>query len=272
MITSLDRDTPHSSRVDLTQEDSVVASCSGATCAFADACGSEEEVDCEIGSSSSDSGIEDLSHSDLRSSLSDWAVEFGVSLVALSALLSILRVHHPFLPKDGRSLLKTRTEYVVEKKDSSTRNMYHIVSFVETEEVEIVPAVWVKDSVCLWTPYKSEGVQRATKSQEQPHENWTPYNIKVLYTTNNYVEARRKLPLAEQQTDLQSEAENESLKPPKRKIKPNKHLLEDGYDTDEEAFVPKKKVLPQAPRIKSTAVPCNFYINFSNIIVVSSLT
>ncbi|KAL7859091.1 hypothetical protein SRHO_G00142380 [Serrasalmus rhombeus] len=114
-ITSLDRDTPDSSRVDRTQEDSVVASCSGATRAFADACGSEEEVDCEIGSSSSDSGSEDLSHSDLRSCLSDGAVEFGVSLVALSALLSILRVHHPFLPKDGRSLLKTRTEYVVEK-------------------------------------------------------------------------------------------------------------------------------------------------------------
>ncbi|XP_037399169.1 uncharacterized protein LOC119264657 [Pygocentrus nattereri] len=61
--------------------------------------------------------------------------------------------------------------------------MYHIVSFVDTEEVEIVPAVWVKGGVCLWPPYKSEGVQRATKSQEQPHENWTPYNIKVLYTT-----------------------------------------------------------------------------------------
>uniref|UniRef100_A0AAR2L0A9 DUF4806 domain-containing protein n=1 Tax=Pygocentrus nattereri TaxID=42514 RepID=A0AAR2L0A9_PYGNA len=90
--------------------------------------------------------------------------------------------------------------------------------FVDTEEVEMVPAVWVKDGVCLWPPYKSEGVQRATKSQEQPHENWTPYNIKVLYTTNNYGEARRKLPLAEQQTDLQSEAGNESLKPPKRKI------------------------------------------------------
>ena len=51
----------------------------------------------------------------LASLLSDWAIQFGVSLVALSALLSILRVHHPFLPKDGRSLLKTKTQYVVEK-------------------------------------------------------------------------------------------------------------------------------------------------------------
>ncbi|XP_076842101.1 uncharacterized protein LOC143486137 isoform X3 [Brachyhypopomus gauderio] len=128
--------------------------------------------------------------------------------------------------------------------------MYHIVSFVDTQEVEVVAALWVKDGVCLWPPYKSEGVQRAIKMQEHPGDNWTPYKIKVLYTANNYNEARRKLPLAEQQTDLQSEAEDESLKPPKRKIKPNKRLLEDGYNTDEEALVPKKNFLPQAPRIK----------------------
>ncbi|KAG9273338.1 hypothetical protein AMEX_G12454 [Astyanax mexicanus] len=72
--------------------------------------------------------------------------------------------------------------------------------------------------------------------QEQPGDNWTTYNIEVLYTANNYNEARRKLPLAEQQTDLQSEAENESLKPHKRKIQPNKRLLEDGYNTDEETL------------------------------------
>ncbi|XP_076842100.1 uncharacterized protein LOC143486137 isoform X2 [Brachyhypopomus gauderio] len=124
------------------------------------------------------------------------------------------------------------------------------VSFVDTQEVEVVAALWVKDGVCLWPPYKSEGVQRAIKMQEHPGDNWTPYKIKVLYTANNYNEARRKLPLAEQQTDLQSEAEDESLKPPKRKIKPNKRLLEDGYNTDEEALVPKKNFLPQAPRIK----------------------
>ncbi|XP_076854934.1 uncharacterized protein LOC143509924 isoform X4 [Brachyhypopomus gauderio] len=113
MILSLDSDISASLGVNQTQEESVVASCSGAASSeFADSYGSEEEVDCEIESETSED--EDSSPSDLRSSLSDWAVEFGVSLVALSALLSILRVHHPFLPKDGRSLLKTRTQYVVE--------------------------------------------------------------------------------------------------------------------------------------------------------------
>lgn len=37
---------------------------------------------------------------DLMFALADWATEFNISLVALSALLSILLVHHPFLPKD----------------------------------------------------------------------------------------------------------------------------------------------------------------------------
>ena len=51
------------------------------------------------------------SNGDLQSSLADWAVEFGISLIALSALLSILKIFHPSLPKDGRTLLQTKTSY-----------------------------------------------------------------------------------------------------------------------------------------------------------------
>ncbi|KAL2086019.1 hypothetical protein ACEWY4_017078 [Coilia grayii] len=42
-------------------------------------------------------------------SLKYWATTYSVSLVALSALLSILKVFHPTLPKDGRTLLGTQT-------------------------------------------------------------------------------------------------------------------------------------------------------------------
>lgn len=48
---------------------------------------------------------------DLMFALADWAIEFGISLVALSALLSILKVHHSSLPKDGWILLKTKATY-----------------------------------------------------------------------------------------------------------------------------------------------------------------
>lgn len=51
-----------------------------------------------------------VNESDLRSSK---ALYFGVPLVALSVLLGIYW-HFPFLPKDGRSLLKTKMEYNVE--------------------------------------------------------------------------------------------------------------------------------------------------------------
>lgn len=46
---------------------------------------------------------------DLAACLKDWETHFGISLIALSALLCILKAHHPFLPKDARTLLKTQT-------------------------------------------------------------------------------------------------------------------------------------------------------------------
>lgn len=79
-----------------------------------DAYESEEEAASDSEESSDDDSGR-FSCDDLANSLSGWAVRFGVSLVALTALLSILKVHHPFLPKDGRSLLKTANRYVVEK-------------------------------------------------------------------------------------------------------------------------------------------------------------
>ncbi|KAL7391052.1 hypothetical protein ABVT39_003521 [Epinephelus coioides] len=59
---------------------------------------------------------------------------------------------------------------------------YHIVSFEETAEVEVVPALWVNDGVCQWPPYKREGVQRAIKNQQEPDPTWALYNARVLYT------------------------------------------------------------------------------------------
>ncbi|KAK2907116.1 hypothetical protein Q8A67_006101 [Cirrhinus molitorella] len=127
--------------------------------------------------------------------------------------------------------------------------MYHIVSFVDTEEVDVVPATWVKNGVCLWPPYKDEEVQRATKCLEQPQESWSAYKVQIMYTANNYSEALKELPLAEQQIDLQSEAEPDSPRPPKQQIKRNRCLLDD-YDSDEVATTPLQNNLPQAPQIQ----------------------
>ncbi|XP_028281085.1 uncharacterized protein LOC114448365 [Parambassis ranga] len=93
------------------------------------ACGSESAVvNCGLENQDQGHGIRDQSLSDsddesqdddmgngmsLDESLCDWAVHFRVPLVALTALLSILRVHHPSLPKDARTLLKTTTSYTI---------------------------------------------------------------------------------------------------------------------------------------------------------------
>ncbi|KAK0142658.1 hypothetical protein N1851_019414 [Merluccius polli] len=52
----------------------------------------------------------------LGESLRNWTLTFGVSLVALTALLGLLRLHHPDLPKDARTLLKTKVTFNIEKK------------------------------------------------------------------------------------------------------------------------------------------------------------
>ncbi|XP_051553513.1 uncharacterized protein LOC127440742 isoform X3 [Myxocyprinus asiaticus] len=119
------------------------------------------------------------------------------------------------------NLTKIKNEDTEEQRE----NMYHIVSFADNEEVEVVPAIWVKDDVCFWPPYKNNRIQKAIKSLEQPQENWTPYIITVIYTADNYYEVLKKIPLMEQQIDVLSKAENDSLRPPKRKIKRNTDLL-----------------------------------------------
>ncbi|XP_018958580.1 uncharacterized protein LOC109088898 [Cyprinus carpio] len=127
--------------------------------------------------------------------------------------------------------------------------MYHVVSFVDTEEVEVVPAIWVKNGVCLWPPYEGEIIQRAAKCLEQPQKSWSAYKVTIMYTANNYNEACLKLPLAEQQSDLQSEAEPDSQRPSKRRKKRNGHLLDD-FDSNEEATAPLKNNLAQSPQIQ----------------------
>ncbi|XP_067309016.1 uncharacterized protein [Pseudorasbora parva] len=126
-----------------------------------------------------------------------------------------------------------------------TGNLFHVVSFVDTEEVEVVPAVWVKNGVCLWPPFKDEGVQKASESLQPPQDSWAAYKVKIMHTANNYSEALRRLPLVEQQMDLQ---DIRTLKP---KIKRNRRLLEQ-HNPEEEA-TPQNRHSPKAPQ---TPPPC----------------
>ncbi|KAK6307666.1 hypothetical protein J4Q44_G00209370 [Coregonus suidteri] len=57
-----------------------------------------------------------------------------------------------------------------------------------------------------WPPYTStERCTRAVKRQEAPDETWGLFDVNIRYTRDTYEEARRKLPMAVVQSDLQTE-------------------------------------------------------------------
>ena len=83
---------------------------------FSDHC-SEIEGDNDIPAqaiSDTDSDSQSDCDEELAQQLATWAVQFSISHVSLSALLAILCVDHPYLPKDPRTLLGTSKNYIVE--------------------------------------------------------------------------------------------------------------------------------------------------------------
>lgn len=84
---------------------------------------------------------EPCSQRDLKSSLADWAIEFGISLIALPALLTILKVHQSSLAKDGRTLLKTKTSYSI---SSIAGGVFHYCGILNSVW-KILDKVWHTD-------------------------------------------------------------------------------------------------------------------------------
>lgn len=60
--------------------------------------------------------------------------------------------------------------------------MFHIVVFDNTNEVEVVPSVWIKNGKCMWPPNRSD-VAKCIKSQECPGVGWKPYKARIIFTS-----------------------------------------------------------------------------------------
>ncbi|KAL6455349.1 hypothetical protein MHYP_G00362000 [Metynnis hypsauchen] len=58
--------------------------------------------------------------------------------------------------------------------------MFHIVIFESTNELEVVPEMWVKKNTCLWPPYKRDEIVKAVISQEPPGALWVPYKVRTI--------------------------------------------------------------------------------------------
>lgn len=71
------------------------------------------------GAADSDGSQGEMSDSEegatLTRRLSNWAITYGISHIALTALLAILCLYHPELPKDARTILHTKISYTVKE-------------------------------------------------------------------------------------------------------------------------------------------------------------
>ena len=51
----------------------------------------------------------------LKEALMNWVMHYGITLVNVTALLAILKMFHPELPKDARSLMKTKRTIAIKE-------------------------------------------------------------------------------------------------------------------------------------------------------------
>jgi len=126
----------------------------------------DTDADMETSAADDTSGDEfEYASSDVREQLADWAAKFNVSLVAIGALLSILKPHFSSLPLDPRTLLRTPRDYAVKALKHGgdychlglMKNISLLISAVQptTMSIELqfnidgLP-VFRSSSMCLW--------------------------------------------------------------------------------------------------------------------------
>ncbi len=66
--------------------------------------------------------------------------------------------------------------------------MFYIVEFLETQEVEVVPALWVEKEICQWpAQYRRDKLVKAIRSEEQPGHTWDAYCVRILYKAGMHI-------------------------------------------------------------------------------------
>lgn len=70
--------------------------------------------------------------------------------------------------------------------------MFKIVKFLETDEVEMVNKIWMKETdegkICYWPiKYKTEKLKRALLQGETPNDSWITYKVETLGSYGMYI-------------------------------------------------------------------------------------
>ncbi|XDV25601.1 hypothetical protein PO909_029492 [Leuciscus waleckii] len=117
--------------------------------------------------------------------------------------------------------------------------MFHVVEFVTSKTVAVVPQSWYEDGCASWPTYNSdERINRAVKHGEEPQDCWQTHDVRIIKSSDTYMEAHQilKKALTCSTSDLQTEDEQER---PGRRRTTAKHFFGD-TDVEEDYRPPKR--------------------------------
>lgn len=64
---------------------------------------------------------------------------------------------------------------------------FSVVLFLETNEIEVVPSLWVENDSCVWPLYtNSLRLRKAIRDCEEPQDAWNTYPIKIYKSCGKY--------------------------------------------------------------------------------------
>ena len=98
-------------------------------------------------------------------SIKEWAVECQIPLSSLSPLLAILRPYFPTLPKDPRTLLRTKTKYEIKELAGGSYYHFGIESSILSRFVE--HPEFVPDDLCFSVQVNIDGLPLFKSSNHQ---------------------------------------------------------------------------------------------------------
>nr|XP_055073488.1 uncharacterized protein LOC129453312 [Misgurnus anguillicaudatus] len=113
--------------------------------------------------------------------------------------------------------------------------MYHIVEFVNSNEVEVVHSNWLEGGESFWPPFVSLAkLRRATKDGVMPGADWNRFRVRVMYSHDVYEIACAKLLEATITSDLNTEDEDNRPEYMKRKNRGCKRIVSSSEEEEEE--------------------------------------
>ena len=103
--------------------------------------------------------------SDVLTCIKEWAVECQIPMSSLSSLLQILRPYFPTLPKDPRTLLRTKTKYDIVELGGGLYYHFGIESGILSRFV--VHPEFVLDDMCVFVQVNIDGLPLFKSSNHQ---------------------------------------------------------------------------------------------------------